>query len=179
MIVTSLFSELARWLTESQRTLVVMPTPRSKSEKGADELYEAGAALARGPCAIVTYKRAIVRMLRATPDAQGFPRALLGDHAGFAVTHILDLGGCYLPNQCVPVAVIFAEATRTDRPVRVLQNVRGEPATPRTPARGKVYQDLLASWDRPGETPWSRTLDVPRADVDRLVELLGGVPWVR
>ena len=174
MILTHLFPELARWLTEPHRALVVMPTPRSKSEQGDTELFEAGAALSRGPCALVTYDRAIVRMLRATTDAQGFPRALLGDHGGFVVTHILRLGGCYIPGQGVPLAVLVGGAGTVERPVRVLRCVRGEPKTPRTPARGKVYQDILASWDRPGETEWSRTVDVPRADVTQVVELCGG-----
>lgn len=174
MIVTTLFPELARWLTEPHRALAILPMPRSKSEQGADELFEAGATLACGPCALVTYDRAIVRMLRTTPDAKGFPRPLLGDHGGFVVTHVLSLGGCYIPGQGTPLTVLIGGAGTIEQPVRVLRCVHGEPKTPRAPARGKVYQDLLASWDRPDETEWSRTVDVPRADVARVVGLCGG-----
>ena len=173
MILTSLFSELARWLTENGRRLVVMPTPYGKSQQGEQELFEATWQISYGPCAVVTYRRAIVRMLRVPPDPRG-PRPLLSDHKGTSVTHLIDLGGCYIQGQGVPLAVMLASNDPLPPAVRVVTNLRGEPRKPAREEWGRVYKDLLASWDRPGETPWSQTQDVPRGDVDRLVALLGG-----
>jgi len=56
--------------------------------------------------------------------------------------------------------------------VRVLRCVRGEPRVPEDPAEGAVFKDVLARWDIPGETPWTRVTDFRRTDGRGIASLL-------
>jgi len=187
-------------LTEATaRSVCFLPLPHP-SEKGAEELIATWNQVLCGPCAIVTDRRTIERMLavpRAAPgvdvphrgllDRRVIPsrkqRARLGalgtalagpDEPGFAVTHIVDLGGVYLPGQGTCVWVLFTGDAVVCPTVRVMRCDRGEPETPRRPEKGLVWSAIAAgfAWDTLGSTDWTTTVDVPRDDVAAVVEAM-------
>lgn len=187
MILTSLFSELAVWLSQG-RDLVCLPTP-SRFEEGETELSEVGWVVASGrPAAIFTSKRVIQRMLAGPGAGEGCTRPLLapvrrvgprvdrvepgpGSHG---VTHLLDLGGTFIPGQSCPLWVILTGPALTPT-VRVMRCHRGEPETFPSPEQGKVFRTIVeGAWDRVGTTKWTDTVDVLRAEPAWVAQALSG-----
>ena len=174
MITVRLFPALVQWLIADGRSLMVLPVPRSPGEMGETEHAETSSAIAHGPCAIVTSIRSITRMLRLGPTDRPAPKPLLAGREGHLVTHILDLGGTYIPATGTPVAVMIvgpitfpAQAT-----VRVLRCDRGEPRTPPDAEWGHVFRAVLDGWDTLGSSEWTTTTDVDRRDVGAVLRAL-------
>lgn len=125
------------------------------------------------PSAVVMQRRSLLRaLLMDWPevDPLAVRRSIHGGPRRGA-THILDLCGVYIPGQGSPLAAVLVGPTRSTY-VRVLRCVRGEPRVPEDPAEGAVFKDVLARWDIPGETPWTRVTDFRRTDGRGIASLL-------
>lgn len=82
------------------------------------------------------------------------------------LTHVLDLGGCYLLGQPMPTMLLLARAQPpSSETVLVLERLRGEPATPARPEDGLVWQSVLRHARAPGGDEWTRCAAVPRSSL--------------
>jgi hypothetical protein len=93
------------------------------------------------------------------------------------LTHVIDTSGCYIPGHGTPTVILFGRNQRpsAQRPVRVVQGIRGEPGRPEDAARGKVWTALVEHISRPGiETTWLSVADVDRRVFARHPWSLGG-----
>ena len=56
------------------------------------------------------------------------------------LTHVVDTSGAYIPGHGTPTVIIFGRHRRpTNHHVRAVMGIRGEPTTPRDPAKGAVW----------------------------------------
>ena len=80
------------------------------------------------------------------------------------LTHVLDSSGAYLPGHGTPTVILFG---RHRRPVgdivRAVMGVRGEPATPEDPSRGRVWLAIVEQVDLASSgSDWVSAEDVAR-----------------
>ena len=90
---------------------------------------------------------------------------------------VVDFGGVYVPalGQCVTALVIdVGAAVAFDATVRVIENLRGEPAMPMHPRLGHAFRALDGAlfWDSP--TKYFVVHREPRADVERVLRSFFG-----
>jgi len=91
---------------------------------------------------------------------------------GWDLTHVLDTSGAYIPGHGTPTVILFGRNARPVAPtVRTVMGIKGEPATPEDPAKGKVWSALVDQVDRPG----SESEFVSAADTER--EKFHRHPW--
>ena len=185
MTTMNLFPELVQWLVSDGRALTIIPQRYGSQATLADhELFETiEAMLYGGPRAMPI--AGIVRQLKRMLACELIPESrrilemrgaraygLLDVHNGAAITHLVDLGGCYLPGYGVPLLVAFAHVvTEAPTTVRVLRCTRGERKTPRIVAKAPVWRSVLAGWDTPGTTEHTVTVDVARESAAILTAL--------
>lgn len=92
------------------------------------------------------------------------------------LTHVIDASGANIPGHNTPTVILFGKnqppATST---IRTLLGIRGEPATPKDPAQGFVWQAILRQVDMPGsESEWMSAADSQRAKFHRHPWSIGG-----
>ena len=80
------------------------------------------------------------------------------------LTHVVDTSGAYIPGHGTPTVILFGRHRRPlDKNVRAVMGIRGEPAIPDDPARGRVWSAIVAQIDRTGsESEFVSVSDVPR-----------------
>ncbi|OCB36721.1 hypothetical protein A5676_20305 [Mycobacterium malmoense] len=67
------------------------------------------------------------------------------------LTEILDTAGAYIPGHGTPTVIIFGRRRNpVSSIVRAVVGVRGEPKTPRDPAMGLYWSELVANHEKPG-----------------------------
>ena len=67
------------------------------------------------------------------------------------LTHVVDTSGAYIPGHGTPTVILFGRHRRpTDRSVRAVLGIRGEPAIPDDAAQGLVWSAIVAQIDHPG-----------------------------
>lgn len=88
------------------------------------------------------------------------------------LTHVIDTAGSHIPGHGTPTVILFG---RHQRPVasvvRTVMGIKGEPSTPKNPARGLVWTAILNQVDRAG----SEGEFVSVTDTSR--EVFGRHPW--
>lgn len=92
------------------------------------------------------------------------------------LTHVVDCSGAYIPGHGTPTVILFGRNRLPvgDR-VRAVLGIRGEPATPEDPARGRVWRSIVELVDRPGaQNEFVSVADVARATFHRHPWSLGG-----
>lgn len=165
MLITVLHPTVAAWLTRDGRGLAlprVYKLELQHPETAVAEIH--GAMASQGPMATLLHTREVLTFLPARWEHRGRVQTLLAA----PVTHLVDLSGCWLPGQGVPLAVLFSDpALAAERPatVRVLRCDRGEPTSPRTMEEGILWRSVTATYDRPGSTPKTTTRDFVRDDL--------------
>ncbi len=88
------------------------------------------------------------------------------------LTHVLDTSGAYIPGHGTPTVILFGRnAKPAITTVRTVMGIKGEPATPDDPAKGKVWSAIFGQVDQPG----SESEFVSAADTER--EKLHKHPW--
>lgn len=85
------------------------------------------------------------------------------------LSHVIDTSGVYIPGHGAPTLILFGRARRPEEAtVRAVLGVRGEPAYPDDPARGRVWQAITGQTDRPGsEGEWVSVADIDRGRLAR------------
>ena len=80
------------------------------------------------------------------------------------LTHVVDTSGAYIPGHGTPTVILFGRHRRPSiKNVRAVMGIRGEPALPDDPARGRVWSAIVAQIDRTGsESEFVSVSDVPR-----------------
>lgn len=83
------------------------------------------------------------------------------------LTTVIDTSGAYIPGHGTPTVILFGRRRDPlETSVRVVQGIRGEPATPEDPAKGQVWSSILKLVDQPGtQNEYVSVADTPR---DRL-----------
>ena len=92
------------------------------------------------------------------------------------LTHVVDTSGAYIPGHGTPTVILFGRHRRpTDRSVRAVMGIRGEPATPDDPAKGRVWSTIVAQIDHPGsQSEFVSVADVPRERFQKHPWSIGG-----
>jgi hypothetical protein len=85
---------------------------------------------------------------------------------------VADTSGVYIPGHGTPTVVIIGRNQSPTMPnVRAILGVRGEPARPDNPAKGKVWMSIVDHIDTPGwEDSWVTVIDLSR-------DVLAKHPW--
>ncbi len=69
------------------------------------------------------------------------------------LTHVIDTSGAYIPGHGTPTVILFG---RNRRPVganvRAVMGIRGEPARPAIPEKGRVWSSIVELLDEPGSS---------------------------
>ncbi|MGH3275961.1 MAG: BREX-2 system adenine-specific DNA-methyltransferase PglX [Streptosporangiaceae bacterium] len=81
------------------------------------------------------------------------------------LTHVIDTSGAYIPGHGTPTVILVGRnMSPTQRPVRTVLSVRGEPTQPKEPAKGNVWQAIVNQINQPGsDSEWVSTVDLPRS----------------
>lgn len=82
------------------------------------------------------------------------------------LTEVIDSSGAYIPGHGTPTVILVGQrrTPRTDKPIRAVLGIRGEPREPEDPAYGLVWQAIVAQIDLPGsETEWVSVEDTERS----------------
>jgi hypothetical protein len=92
------------------------------------------------------------------------------------LTSVINTSGAYIPGHGTPTAIIFA---RHRKPVlsmvRAVMGIRGEPSTPKDPAEGKVWSEIVSHVDKPGFSgEFVSVTDAPRQTFHHHPWSLGG-----
>ena len=92
------------------------------------------------------------------------------------LTHVVDTSGAYIPGHGTPTVILFGRHRRpTDRSVRAVMGIRGEPATPDDPAKGRVWSTIVAQIDHPGsQSEFVSVSAVPRERFQKHPWSIGG-----
>lgn len=151
-------------LTPILRTLEPKPNAIDYHSAGVREAFEVASRLGSGaPLAIflpnyfATRRRGKDLIERVLPY--------------WDLTHVLELGGAYIPGHGQPTMLLVARAQMpTSETVLVLRCVLGEPRTPERPELGVVWRSVLQHARQPGGDEWVRSALVPR-------EALAVHPW--
>ncbi len=88
------------------------------------------------------------------------------------LTEIVDTAGAYIPGHGTPTVVLFGRRrTPVSGTVRAVVGVRGEPKTPRDPAAGLYWTELVTNHEKPGfEGTYVAVVELDRA-------ALASFPW--
>jgi hypothetical protein len=88
------------------------------------------------------------------------------------LTHVIDTSGAYIPGHGTPTVILIGRRRRpVATEVRAVLGVRGEPGTPKDPARGLVWTEIVEHIDTPGfDGTYVSVTDVERA-------VLSSHPW--
>lgn len=92
------------------------------------------------------------------------------------LSHVIDTSGAYIPGHGTPTVILLAR----NRPpvadtVRAVMGIRGEPATPEDPAKGRVWISIVELVDRAGsESEYVSVADVPRERFHKHPWSIGG-----
>ncbi len=88
------------------------------------------------------------------------------------LTHLIDTSGAYIPGHGTPTVILFGRSRLPQLAgVRAVMGIRGEPATPPDPSRGRVWTGITTHLSHPG----SGNEFVSVTDLDR--SRLHGHPW--
>ena len=92
------------------------------------------------------------------------------------LTHVIDTSGAYIPGHGTPTVILFARGRApVSTQIRAVMGIRGEPATPDEPAKGKVWSSIVALLDRPGvRSEFVSVSDVPRERFEKHPWSVGG-----
>ena len=92
------------------------------------------------------------------------------------LTHVVDTSGAYIPGHGTPTVILFGRHRRpTDRSVRAVMGIRGEPATPDDPAQGRVWSTIVVQIDHPGsQSEFVSVSAVPRERFQKHPWSIGG-----
>ncbi|MGA5441983.1 BREX-2 system adenine-specific DNA-methyltransferase PglX [Streptomyces griseoincarnatus] len=89
------------------------------------------------------------------------------------LSHVIDASGAYIPGHGTPTAILVGRnrVPSAERSIRAVLGIRGEPAQPKIPAEGLVWQAIVRQVERPGsESPWISVEDTVR-------ERFANHPW--
>ena len=80
------------------------------------------------------------------------------------LTHVIDTSGAYIPGHGTPTVILLGRhRASVGDAVRTVMGVRGEPSTPRDPARGQVWSAIVEQVDvANSESDWVSTEDLAR-----------------
>ncbi len=176
-----IFPELAELFTARGYDLTWAHSLRAQNLRGPEqwaaeaELLAEGLQIARSGV-VFTSAPLIARALRADPTVLEV-RAGKSPEEHCAITAVVDLGGVHIPafGACVAALVIdVGSAAAFDGDVRVVSNLRGEPATPMHPRLGKAFRALDAAlfWD--AMSAYFTVHREPRANVERVLRAFFG-----
>lgn len=165
MIITVLHPTLVAWLAGNGRSVMRPSLYKFNLQHPPTAVAEIhGAMASHGPAAMLLHTRELLTLLPGRWEHRGRVQTLLAA----PVTHVVDLSGCWLPGQSIPLVALLADpvlaAARPDA-VRLLRCDRGEPASPRTMEEGILWRTVTATYDRPGSTPKTTTRDLARDDL--------------
>lgn len=81
------------------------------------------------------------------------------------LTHILDTSGAYIPGHGTPTVILVGRnRSPLSNTIRAVLGIRGEPGTPKDPAKGVVWTAILTQTDLPGtEGEYVSVSDLPRS----------------
>jgi hypothetical protein len=69
------------------------------------------------------------------------------------LTHVIDTSGAYIPGHGTPTVILFGRHREpTEKTIRAVLGIRGEPSTPEDPSKGLVWSAILQQVDHPGST---------------------------
>lgn len=93
------------------------------------------------------------------------------------LTHVIDTSGAYIPGHGTPTVILIGKNRDRNRPttVRAVLGVRGEPAQPADPSRGKVWRSIVENVDLDQRELPCGTAYITVTDLDRA--RLSGHPW--
>jgi len=99
---------------------------------------------------------------------------------------VIDTSGCFLPDIGHPTVILLGGREHPTGTVAVVLGLAGEPTTPRDPAQGRAWQELVAHWDddrwhgqyfqvlHPGVAGWAHAY-LTRGDAESLDRALDTV----
>jgi N-6 DNA Methylase len=93
------------------------------------------------------------------------------------LTHVIDTSGAYIPGHGTPTVILIGRRrfARSDSTIRAVLGIRGEPAQPKDPAQGYVWQAIVQQVDKPStESEWVSVDDVSRDYFSRFPWSLSG-----
>lgn len=89
------------------------------------------------------------------------------------LTHVVDTSGAYIPGHGTPTTILFGRNRKpVSNTVRVVMGLKGEPAAPKNPSQGLVWQSIRDHID----LPHSSSVFVSVADLSR--KSLSTHPWM-
>lgn len=108
-----------------------------------------------------------------------FGKVLIQDFLASQVdlTHVIDTSGAYIPGHGTPTVVLLGRnrSPVSERSVRAVLGVKGEPSTPEDPAKGVVWSAIIDQVDVPGsESAYVSVLDLDRTSFGKHPWSLGG-----
>jgi len=93
------------------------------------------------------------------------------------LTHVIDTSGAYIPGHGTPTVILFGRnrSPASERPIRAVLGIKGEPSTPADPAEGVVWAAILEQVDQPGsESAFVSVADFAREGFSKHPWSLGG-----
>ena len=80
------------------------------------------------------------------------------------LTHLIDSAGAYIPGHGTPTVIIFGRNRKpVGATVRGVLGIKGEPTTPKDPAKGKVWKSIVSQIDiADAQDDYTSTSDIPR-----------------
>ncbi|MGX7669814.1 BREX-2 system adenine-specific DNA-methyltransferase PglX [Plantactinospora sp. DSM 117369] len=86
------------------------------------------------------------------------------------LTHVIDTSGAYIPSHGTPTVILVGRRTpmanRADT-IRAVMGIRGEPAAPLDPERGKVWQAIISRHHQAGfENEWISVANLARQQLN-------------
>lgn len=91
-------------------------------------------------------------------------------------THVVDSSGAYIPGHGTPTVILFGKHEEpVNKTVRTVMGIKGEPAIPEDPARGKVWSAILDQIDRAeSQSAFVSVADKERATFNKHPWSIGG-----
>ena len=92
------------------------------------------------------------------------------------LTHVVDTSGAYIPGHGTPTVILVGRSRAPeDSTVRCVMGLRGEPALPAVPSRGRVWTAIVEQIDRTeSESEWVSVVDYERRHLNVHPWSLGG-----
>ncbi|GAT68506.1 DNA methylase [Planomonospora sphaerica] len=77
------------------------------------------------------------------------------------LTHVIDTSGAYIPGHGTPTVILFGRNQQpSEKPIRTVMGIRGEPIPPQNPAMGKVWQAIITQVKEfVSESEWISSVD--------------------
>lgn len=92
------------------------------------------------------------------------------------LSHVIDMSGAYVPGHGTPTAILLGrQRPPSNDIVRAVMGIKGEPETPRDPAKGVVWRAIVDQVDlRDSVSQWVSVSDVARVTFSRHPWTVGG-----